>query len=243
MRFFSFVTPVLALCLLAGCARSPVTPDEPVQPPTVRRILVIPVTPIAKLHTENKGIPIGVLWQSIADRIKSSDFNDRMETMRKDMGSKLTAALVKQLRTQGYEAEVIEGIRRPASSPDNIDYTRLPVTDPVLHIYFNEVGMYSARFSMDYVPRVNLSAYLIRPQDADTLYGETIYYGADSRGNASWSVPADARHRWASFDEMVGKPQEVTGSYDAAVEALAARIAQNIREQFAPAPARVSSAP
>lgn len=239
----SLFTSFLALCMLAGCARSPVTPDEPFQPPRLTRILVIPVTPIAKLHTENKGIPIGVLWQSIADRIKSSNFNDRMEAMRKDMGSKLTAALVKQLRTQGYEAEVIEGIRRPASSPDNIDYTGLPVTDPVLHIYFNEVGMYSSRFSMDYVPRVNLSAYLIRPQDADTLYGETIYYGADSRGSASWSVPADARHRWASFDELVGKPQEVAQSYEDAVDALAARIAKNIREQFEPAPARVSSAP
>ena len=49
--------------------------------------------------------------------------------------------------------------------------------------------------------------------------------------------------RWASFDELVGKPQEVAKSYEDAVDALAARIAKNIREQFEPATARVSSAP
>jgi len=42
---------------------------------------------------------------------------------------------------------------------------------------------------------------------------------------------------------MAEKPQEVARSYDDAVDALAAKIAQNIRQQFEPAPARVSSAP
>ena len=232
----SFFISILALCLLAGCARSPVTP---VEPPPVTRIWVLPVMPIAKLHTENKGIPLGVLWQSLADRIKSSDFNERMEAVRKDMGPKMTAALVRQLNAQGYEAQVLEGVPRPASSPEDIDYSRLPPTGHLLHIYFNEVGMHSARFSMDYVPRVNLSAYLIAPVEQGTVYGETLYYGADSSGNASWSVPANASHRWSSFGELVEKPQEVARSYDEALEALAAKIAQNIRQQFKPASARV----
>ncbi|VTU36882.1 hypothetical protein [Variovorax sp. RA8] len=103
--------------------------------------------------------------------------------------------------------------------------------------------MHSARFSVDYVPRVNLSAYLIRPGEQETVYDETIYYGADSSGNASWSVPANPAHRWSSFGELVAKPQEVARSYDEALEALAARIAQNIRQQFRPASARISAAP
>lgn len=205
--------------------------------------MVLPVMPIAKLHTDNKGIPIGVLWQSIADRIKSSDFNERMEAVRKDMGPKMTAALVRQLSAQGYDAQVLEGVPRPASSPESIDYSKLPATDHVLHMYFNEVGMHSARFSMDYVPRVNLSAYLIGPEEQGTIYDETIYYGADSSGNASWSVPANPTHHWSSFGELVAKPQEVARSYDEAIEALAAKIAQNIRQQFRPASARISAAP
>ena len=228
---------LLALALIAGtlalaaCGSRPATVAEL---PAVARIMVIPVAPINKLHTENKGIPLGVLWQSIADRVKGSEFNERMEAVRKDMGPKMTAALVAQLNAQGYQAQALEGVSRPAASPDNIDYGLLPTSEPVLHVYFNEVGMYSARFSTDYVPRVNLSAYLMTAKDGDTVYSETIYYGADASGDSSDSVPADARDRWGSFGELVAQPQEVARSYDDAVTALATRIAKNIRANTAP---------
>lgn len=225
------LAPLLAFSLLAGCARSPVTP---VQQAPVARIMVVPVAPIDKMHTENKGVPLGVLWQSLADRIKSADFNERMETTRKDMGRKLTAALVRQLAVQGYEAQVVEvASERPAQSV--IDESKLPPTDAVLRVELNEVGMYSARFSRDYVPRVNLSAYLVRGETEDSLYSETLYYGADATNEkASWSVPANPDHRWSSFNELFEHPQEVARSYDHAVNALATRIAQNIRAQVSP---------
>lgn len=206
------------------------------------RAMVVPVAPIDKMHTENKGIPLGVLWQSVADRIKSSDFNERMETTRKDMGPKLTAALVRQLAAQGYEAQVVEGASgRPAQSA--IDENKLPPTDAVLRVYFNEVGMFSARFSRDYVSRLNLSAYLVRGETEDSLYSETLYYGADATNDkASWSGPANPDHHWSSFNELFEHPQEVAQSYDHAVNALATRIAQNIRAQVPPCAAIVRSA-
>lgn len=225
---------LLALGALVGCARSPVAP---VQQVPVTRVVVVPVAPIDKLHTENKGIPLGVLWQSIADRIKSSDFNERMETARKDMGPSLTMALVRQLTAQGYEARAAEGTPGQPARPD-IDESKLPSTDAVLRIYLNEVGMYSARFSKDYVPRVNLSAYLVRGQTEDSLYSETLYYGADAKGEASWSVPANPDHHWSSFNELFEHPQEVAQSYDYAVNALATKIARNIREQVPPSSVR-----
>jgi hypothetical protein len=235
----SFLVSLLSFSLLVGCARSPVTP---VQQAPVARVMVVPVAPIDKMHTENKGIPLGVLWQSLADRIKSSDFNERMEATRKDMGPKLTAALVRQLTVQGYEAQVVEGASaRPAQSA--IDESKLPPTNAVLRVYLNEVGMFSARFSRDYVPRVNLSAYLVRGETEDSLYSETLYYGADATNEkASWSVPANPDHHWSSFNELFEHPQEVAQSYDHAVNALATRIAQNIRAQVSPGAVVVRSA-
>jgi hypothetical protein len=109
----SFFASLLAFSALVGCARSPVAPA---QPEPVTRIMVIPVAPIAKMYTENKSIPLGVLWQSLADRIKSSDFDKRMEAVRKDMGPKLTAALVRELTAQGYDVQALEGVVRPAES-------------------------------------------------------------------------------------------------------------------------------
>ena len=216
---------LLAFGLLVGCARSPVTP---VQQAPVTLVMVVPVAPIDKMHTENKGIPLGVLWQSLADRIKS------MEATRKDMGPKLTAALVRQLAVQGYEAQVVEGASE-RSAQSAIDESKLPPTHAVLRVYLNEVGMFSARFSRDYVPRVNLSAYLVRGETEDGLYSETLYYGADATNDkASWSVPANPDHHWSSFNELFEHPQEVAQSYDHAVNALATRVAQNIRAQVSP---------
>lgn len=216
-----------ALVVIGGCSHAPVAPPKVVG----NRIQVIPVMPIDRLYTENKGIPVGILWQSIADRIKSNNFTDHMEDMRKAMGPKMTTALVKALSARGYEARVMEGIERPAESPDNIEYERLPGTEPVLHVYFSEVGMLSSRFSVDYVPRVNVGANLIRPKDDDYLYSETIYYGADARGDATWSVPAPSQHKWPSFDALVTQSKEVSDSYDSAMNALAEKIAANIRTQ------------
>lgn len=216
---------------IAACGSSPKTPPPL---PVVTRIMVIPVAPIAKLHTENKGVPLGVLWQSIADRVKGSDFNERMESVRKDMGPKFTAALVRQLNAQGYQAQVLEGVARPPASPDSIDLAKLQTSLPVLHVYFNEVGMLSARFSNDYVPRVNISGYLMSAKDGDTVWTDTIYYGADAGGDTPTSVPGNPAYRWASFGDMVGQPQAVAQSYDDAVDALALRIAKNIRASTAP---------
>lgn len=234
-----FLLSLLAFGTLLGCARSPATPVP--QAPVVR-VMVVPVAPIDKMHTENKGIPLGVLWQSVADRIKSSDFNERMEATRKDMGPRLTAALVRQLAAQGYEARVVEGATQQAAPP-SIDESSLPPTDAVLRVYLNEVGMFSARFSRDYVPRVNLSAYLVRGETEDSLYSETLYYGGDATSDkASWSVQADPGHRWSSFSELVEHPKEVAQSFDHAVDALATRIAQNIRNNVQPGAAKVRPA-
>jgi hypothetical protein len=187
--------------------------------------------PIDRLHTDNKGIPVGILWQAIADRVKSNDFTQRMESTRLGLGPKFTDALVESLKAVGFEASVMEGVERPPAKPESIDYTRLPAGDPVLHVYIFELGMYSSRFSLDYVPRVNVSASLMRAQSDDAIYSESLYYGADSRGIASWSIPADPRFKWPSFDALVEKPEVVAESYETAVSALARKIATNIRAE------------
>ena len=203
---------VIAASLLTACASR----NEPPAPlPVVHRINILPVMPADRLHTENKGVPIGVLWQAIADRVKSNDSTDLMDVTRKDMAPRMTAALVRRLNEQGYDARVLEGVDRPVKSPDSVDYARIPGGDPVLHVYFNEVGMYSSRFSRDDVPRVNVGVEFLRPRDEESLYSESIYDGADADASkaASWSVPADGRLKWTSSDELVQKSGEVTQSY------------------------------
>lgn len=226
------VSVVVAASLLTACASRS---TEPAPLPVVHRIGVIPVAPVDRLYTENKGIPLGVVWQAIADRVKSNNFTDLMDATRKDMATRMTAALVRRLKEQGYDARVLEGVERPAGSPDDVDYARIPGTDPVLHVYFSTVGMYSSRFSLDYVPRVNVGVEFLRPKDETSIYSESIYYGADADASkvASWNVPAHGGRTWTCFDEMVQKSGEVTQSYEVAVDALAAKIAANVRAHTA----------
>ncbi|VTU37954.1 hypothetical protein H6CHR_05101 [Variovorax sp. PBL-H6] len=51
------------------------------------------------------------------------------------------------------------------------------------------------------------------------------------------------RETLPSFGELIAKPQEVARSYDEALDALAVKIAQNIRHQLRPASARISAVP
>jgi hypothetical protein len=224
LKRFALAASALVLAVLTGCAS---TTPQPV--PRVTQIRVLPVMPIDRLYTENNGVPLGVIWQGVADRIKSNDFNQRMDATRLALAPRFTEALLKELRSQGFDASLMEGVNRPAAAPDDIDYARLPGVAPVLHVYFSELGMFSARFALDYVPRVNVGAALVVSGRKDAIYEESVYYGADSRGIQSWSVPADPRFKWSSFSALVEKPEAVVESYDVAVTALARQIAVNIK--------------
>ena len=223
-QFFLAVVMTASL-LLTACSSAVQKPA-----PEVKQVRVLPVAPIDRLYTENKGVPVGVLWQAIADRVKSNDFNERMSATRIALAPRLTQALTRELKAQGFEASALEGVPRPSNDPDDVDYSRLPGTEPVLHVYFSEMGMLSSRFSLDYLPKLNVRAVLLQPGFEDYIYDESIYYGVDASGTEeSWSVPSDPRFKWPNFDALVQQPELVVQSYEAGVDALAARIARNIQ--------------
>ncbi|WP_218508980.1 hypothetical protein [Variovorax sp. dw_308] len=210
---------------LTGCSRSSM-PEAP--RPVVKKILVLPVLPPDRFWTYNNLIR-GVIASAIANRIKSNIFDEKMASERNAMGPKLTAALVEQLRRQGYDAEVLDWPDR--KDPYAVDIDKLPGTAPVLHVYFGEAGMDSAKFSRYYQPRVNISVDLVGRGTVGSLYGESIYYGADARGEASWSVPAPERFRFPDFESLVDRPAEVVASIDAGIQGLAQQVARNIKDQ------------
>jgi len=198
--------------------------------PVVKKILVLAVMPPDRFWTYNNWVlGFAAIPSAVANRIKSNIFEEKMVAEREAMGPKLTAALVEQLRKQGYEAEVLDWPGR--KDPYTIDIGKLPGTDPVLHVYFGDTGMDSARLSRYYQPRVNISVDLVGRGELGSLYGESIYYGADARGEASWSVPAPERYRFPDFASLVDRPADVVASLDAGIQGLAQRVARNIKDQ------------
>lgn len=217
---------------LAGCAGKPQAKGPK---PVVTRIQVLPVTPPERFYTYNNLITpdIGsMLASNITNRAKSNVFSEKMEAERKALGPKLTAALIEELNRAGYQAEPLEWAGRDPAAPEEIDYEKVPATAPILHAYFSDIGMDSSRLSSYYVPRLNVSVNLVgRGADTD-LYSETIYYGADSRGVASWSVPAAERFRFPDYASLLDKTDEVVASYDAGVQAIAKKMAQNLKALY-----------
>ncbi|MEJ8853969.1 hypothetical protein WKW79_05285 [Variovorax robiniae] len=222
----SAAAAALGAVALTGCSRSSM-PEAP--RPVVRKILVMPVLPPDRFWTYNNWVlGFAAIPSAVANRIKSNIFEEKMVAERQAMGPKLTAALVEHLRREGYDADVL-GYQ--PKDPYTLDIDKLPGTDPVLHVYFGDTGMDSARLSSFYQPRVNISANLVGRGDVGSLYEESIYYGADARGEASWSVPAPERFRFPDFASLVDRPAEVVASLDAGIQGLAQRVARNIKDQ------------
>jgi hypothetical protein len=222
---------LVVLFLAVGCAsRGP----APVHPP-VRKIYVLPVVSPPEVTAENRNFLLqttGALTafiQKMDNKAKATQFGERMRDAQVLLGAKMTRALMEALPEAGYEVELIERI--PGSSPDapdDLDYTKIS-SGPVVHVWFYDVGLYSPMTRIDYIPRINVGVGLIHPLDEDFTYMEFLYYGADSRGEKYWSIPADPRHRFRSFDALLNDPDGVVEAFDAGLQAIARHIGKEFR--------------
>lgn len=217
---------------LAACASGPEQPK-----PEIRRFTLIPVASPLYVSTANKTLALplvpALIVSAIDNRRKSALFDEKLASARIAMGEKMTAALMRELAAQGFEVSLLQNVERPADDPDDIDYQRLPTREPILHVAFTEVGMYSGRLSIDYQPKVNVSASLwARPGDKEWIVSEQFFFGADSSGDNDWSAPADPRYRYADFDTLMSRTDEVAESYEVAIQALAKRVASQLRAQL-----------
>ncbi|WKB51375.1 hypothetical protein [Eleftheria terrae] len=228
----ALLSAVMAVAFLGGCATSSV-PDHSPKPP-LKRVAVLPVLPPGQLSTENRNLMVGwgVAW--LDNRYKSSVFAEKMSEMSATSGRKLTTALMEQLSKQGFAPELAESPPAPPDDPGHVDYARLATPLPVLHVTIQDMGMYSSKLSLYYLPRINVWAGLMKPKSEDDLFSEDFYYGADARGEKYWSLPSDAKYRYATFEALMARPDEVVEGFDRGIQALAERIAEQLRQRFDP---------
>ncbi|AKJ32051.1 hypothetical protein AAW51_5360 [Caldimonas brevitalea] len=223
--------------MLSGCASSPggapaeAAPAEPVR--TVQQVALLPVLSPAGLYSGNRNLALPHWVTAIDNRLKTQSFSSAMEQTRQAMGPEMRRVLVNELTAQGYEVEMLDAPAPPADDPSAIDYTTLPASKPILHVWFEYVGMYSSAFSANYLPQVNVSAYLVDAKAVDDpLLHETYYYGADARGEQYWSLPSAPKYRYATFDAMIANREEVAEGFQVGVGAVAQRIARELRSRF-----------
>jgi hypothetical protein len=227
MRAFTVFT---AFLLVVGCSSHPPTTPAPI--PAIHRIAFVPPIELHWVTFENAAPPVGYPFQFWVNKIdshsKSFRFNQAVEPGKLALAEEITEVVKQQLRERGFEVEVLEDVKRPANNPDNIDddYVASHVdADAVLHIWIDEVGMYSGHLSDKYVPRINLRGKLWTKLREDPLYSDEVDYGVDARKGKSWAIFPDERYQWGSFDELMSHMEDVRAAYTTGTRLAARKMA------------------
>jgi hypothetical protein len=226
------LTLSLALLLLGtGCATRPTTV---VTKPTVRTIAIIPATnPTSFTLLNSSGlsflIPLTETVTYLDSKEKARVFNERLSAQQSSLARDFTACVVAELRSGGFQVEVLDRVVRPAEEPDKVDHdTVTSMSDAVLHVRFTEVGLFSPRSSTDYLPRVNAQATLFAKGLEDDLYNEDLVYGVDARSGKAWSIAGDPEFAYASFDKVLANIDNVQLAFRTGADKLCKRIVREV---------------
>jgi hypothetical protein len=228
----------VTLSFLSGCVQNPPQQSEPVakQPP-LKKIGLIAVTNPPMLSIENRGSAWGLLALPGAvlqrqDQItKSNTLTTGMRNQSLHLGEEMSSALQDELKRKGYEVSVITDVAYLPDDPEAIDYQHIQTdADAVISAQYSVAGLYSGPFSLNYIPRLNISFAMVRPKDQSELYSQSIYYGADARKPAEDQIPADPKYAYGSFDQVMEKQGEVVEGFRVGVRGIAALVAQQIHQ-------------
>ncbi|NUZ04726.1 hypothetical protein [Piscinibacter koreensis] len=224
---------MLAALVLAGCASRPAAPELP--KPVVKTVGLLPVAEPAEITLENLNAislfsPITSVGFAQDSRVKNRQLVEKLTAQKLALGGELTAHLTQALEKSGYRVVLLTDVPRKPDDPDYIEYEKVKTdADAVLHVYYHRVGLYSGRFSIDYLPRVNIGATLYSTQRKEELYGEYLYYGVDAREGKDWAVVADPRYAWPSFDVVMEKSEEIGNVFKTGGRLLVDRLIPQLR--------------
>ncbi len=227
--------------LIAACASKSGKPEEPEPPqPVIKSISVIAATTPKVYTLENVSalqflFPIAATFNYVDSKEKAKVFNEKLNAQGSNLGSELTQLVVDELRKQGYSVKVLDNVTRPGDYPDNIDYKNVDYgTDALLHVAFKEVGLYSSRTSVNYLPRVVIKGIFFVKGQKNNFYHQDIYYGADAKKGAYWSVVADESIFYPSFDNVIAKIDDVRATFGIGTALIGKKITMQIHEELNP---------
>src|ERR1700688_5307966 len=118
------VMALLFVFALTGCAtHSTIVAKRPLE---IKRIAIIPASNPRWYSFENATPPVGYPFQFWVNKLDSKSkakiFNDKLNSQPTTLGADLTEEVATALRGYGFTVEILDGLKRPADDPDNIDY-------------------------------------------------------------------------------------------------------------------------
>jgi hypothetical protein len=221
---------VLICALLGACASHP---KVAVAKPLIHSIAIIPATNPTWYSFENAAPPIGYPFQYWVNKVDSKNkakaFNDKLNEPPLNLGTAVTQEVAAALQSRGFKVEILEDIKRPAAEPDNVDYDKITThADAILHLWIDEVGLYSAHTSTNYIPRVNIFARLFVKGQEDNVYDNNLYYGVDAKKGKEWAIVPEAKFAYPSFGAVMANIDSVRLAFDTGAQEISLKISEQI---------------
>lgn len=225
------IVAILTATLLTACATH--SDHAAVVNPTIRRIAIIPAANPTWYSFENAAPPLGYPMQFWVNKLDSKSkakiFNARLTTPQSVLGDDFTREVAAELRGYGFSVEILEGIQRRPNDPDNVDYEKISTdADAILHLWIDEVGVYSSHMSAQYIPRVNLGGKLWAKGHEDSIYDETIYYGVDAKAGKKWAIVPDAKYAYPNFDAVMSHIDEIRTALSVGTSEISKKMSEQI---------------
>lgn len=217
---------LVATLLLGSCGG---TPKVVVAKPVIKSIAVIAAT-TPQVYTIDRAGSFGQVRSfssSPAQAAKEKRLTARLATPQFAPGQDFTNSVAGGLRGLGYDVQVLSNISRDPDDPDDVDYAKLSYSaDAVLHVYFDEIGIYIQRWSRQYVPRLNVSGRLHVRGYPTFLYDDTVYYGIDARAGKSWGIVSDPKYAYRDVDFVIENIESLREALSVGVQLAGKRMSE-----------------
>lgn len=236
-RLFAAPGIVLFLCFLISSFQSARADVDAVSAtPTAHAIAIAPALPIGKFSIENRGSALDVfagagwLIKKNIEVGRIAEFRNLLSAYPFNVQEELALAAATALREYRQTVMMGDGIRYAEDDPGAIDHKKSKVeSEMALVITVFDMGLASNRFSTKFVPRLNVSFDLIDMRTEESVYSQSIYYGADANKNAEDQITADPRYSYDSFESAIERKKELIEGYRDGARKMANLVGMQIR--------------
>lgn len=230
------LTSLLAISasLMSACANHPKTAPPPKT--AIKTIAVLPASNPAEytllyLSALAFVMPITQTMSYFDSSRKNVLFNARLKPQESSLAADFTRCIVAELQRHGYQIEVLDNVKRPEKTPDDIDLdTLMTNADAILQVKFDEVGVFSPRSSPQYLPRVNAHGRLYVKGREDDLYDEDVVYGVDARPGKRGEIVGDPAFSYPDFDNLLASQASVQMAFSTGANKICQVMASDVND-------------
>jgi hypothetical protein len=222
---------LLAAVILSGCSNSP----QDVGPkPVIKSIAIVAASNPQKVILENTNVLSGFSFGNAAahrndTQMKESTLNSSLNISDAKLGDVLTTKVVDNLRSAGFQVELVTNIERPRDYPDNIDIRTVSHSaDAVMQLSLTYAGIYSGATSTTFNPQLAGYALLYPKGSKRALFNNEVAFGTAMSEGKPTEIKADAKFAYQGISSVYGNAVELRGFYVMGTDLVAKRLSEQL---------------